>query len=476
MTGRPDDLPLLDLSDVAAAIAKGLTTSVAVTEACLARIETWQPALNCFIAIDRDSALAAAAARDAELARGYRRGPLHGVPLAHKDMFHRKGRVSTGGSVILRDTVATTTSTLLERLDDAGAVEIGRLNMSEFAAGPTGHNVHYGHCHNAFHRDHMAGGSSSGSGAAVAARLVYGALGSDTGASVRVPAAANGVVGLKPTYGRITRHGAIARSWSLDHVGPLTRTARDCALLLQVIAGPDPRDPTTSHRPVGGLPEALGDTSLAGTRIGVPGDAIAESVHPEVASALEDSIRVLERLGARVKVVPFPDMTALFRVAETIIKCEAAAMHRPWIETRPQDYAEHVRLRIEAGFYIPATQYIDALRLRATLTERFLTETMAEIDQLHLPVLPFPVPTIEETDVEGADSESVLAMVGKVTTFTRPFNLLGLPAVSVPCGFCRKGLPIGYQLVGHPFAEARLLRVVHAYQQATDHHRAVPTL
>jgi aspartyl-tRNA(Asn)/glutamyl-tRNA(Gln) amidotransferase subunit A len=169
-------------------------------------------------------------------------------------------------------------------------------------------------------------------------------------------------------------------------------------------------------------------------------------------------------------------MTALFRVAETIIKCEAAAMHRPWIETRPQDYAEHVRLRIEAGFYIPATQYIDALRLRATLTERFLAETMAEIDQLHLPVLPFPVPTIEETDVEGADSESVLAMVGKVTTFTRPFNLLGLPAVSVPCGFCRKGLPIGYQLVGHPFAEARLLRVVHAYQQATDHHRAVPTL
>ncbi|HEX7124609.1 MAG TPA: amidase [Thermodesulfobacteriota bacterium] len=476
MTPRLDDLPLLDLSEVAAAIAEGRTTAVAATEACLARIEAWQPALNCFIAIDREGALAAAAARDAELARGYRRGPLHGVPLAHKDMFLRKGRVSTGGSLILRDAVAATTSTLMERLDGAGAVEVGRLNMSEFAAGPTGHNVHYGHCRNAFDRAHIAGGSSSGSGAAVAARLVYGALGSDTGASVRLPAAANGVVGLKPTYGRVTRHGAIARSWSLDHVGPIARTARDCALLLQVIAGPDPRDPTTSHRPVGDLLAPMEDTSLAGIRIGVPGDAIAGAIDPEVASALEASLRVLEKLGAGVRVVPLPDLTALFHVAETIIKCEAAAMHRPWLEARPQDYGKHVRLRIEAGFHIPATQYIDALRLRATMTERFLAETMAEVDLLHLPVLPIPVPTLEETDVDGAGGEAVVAVVGRITAFTRPFNLLGLPAVSVPCGFCRKGLPIAYQLVGRPFAEALLLRVVNAYQQATDHHRKVPVL
>lgn len=470
------DLALMDLSEVASAIAGGHTSSVAVTEACLRRIHEWQPALNCFIRLDEDAALQTARERDRELARGNRRGCLHGVPLAHKDLFYRAGRISTAGSQILRTQTASVTATVLQKLDDAGAIDLGTLNMSEFAAGPTGHNVHFGNCHNTFDQDHVAGGSSSGSAAAVAARLVFGALGTDTGASIRVPAAVNGVTGLKPTYGRVSRYGVFPRSWSLDHVGPLARTARDCALLLQVIAGRDPHDSTTSDRSLQPLESFFDGNRLDGLRIGVPEDAVLGEVHAEIAAALLEARKTLERLGAKIRTVPFPDPKPLYFVAETLIKSESAAIHRKWLNTRKQDYAAHVRVRIEAGLYVPATQYIDALRLRTLLTERFLHQTMAEIDLLYLPLVPFPVPTIAETDVEQKGGEEVLGVVGRMTQFTRPINLLGLPALSVPCGFCSKGLPIAFQLVGHPFDEAALLRAADAFQQVTDYHRRVPVL
>src|SRR5436305_8550338 len=252
------DLALLDLADAAERLAAGAVSSVALTEACLDRAAAWHASRNCFIRIDSEAALEAARECDRELKRGHRRGPLHGVPLAHKDMFYRAGKVSTGGNKILQDQVATTTATVLQRLDAAGAIEIGVLNMAEFAAGPTGHNIHFGHCRNAFNAAHIPGGSSSGSAVAVAARAVFGPLRSDTGASVRLPAAYNGVVGLKPTYGRVSRHGAMPRSWSMDHVGPFGRTARDCALLPQIIAGADPNDATTSVRAVPGYLSELG--------------------------------------------------------------------------------------------------------------------------------------------------------------------------------------------------------------------------
>ena len=470
------DPALLDLSEAADEIANGRLSSVEATNACLNRIEAWQPAVNAFISIDREGAFAQAAERDRELARGYRRGPLHGVPLAHKDLLLRAGRVTTAGSKIMRDTVADSTSSLLERLDDAGAVNLGTLHMSEFAAGPTGHNVHYGPCRNPYHRDHITGGSSSGSGAAVAARLIYGALGSDTGGSIRLPAANNGIVGMKATYGRITRHGAIARSWSLDHFGPMTRTARDCALMLQVVAGHDPRDATSSSRPVPDYLAAFSDTSLAGIRIGIPEEAILREIDPEIMATMEATIRTLESLGATTKTVQLPNLKLLLLTAETIIKSEAATMHRRWLATRPQHYASQVRLRLEVGFVIPATQYIDALRLRAHFTREFLDGTMGDIDMLHLPVMPFPVPTIADTDVEGDGGEAVAAMVGRVTTLTRPFNFLGVPALSVPAGFCTKGLPIGLQFIGHPFDEGLLLRIAHAFQSVTEFHRGVPEL
>jgi aspartyl-tRNA(Asn)/glutamyl-tRNA(Gln) amidotransferase subunit A len=471
---RNEDLALEDLSAIADAIADKRITSVEATEACLARIEAWQPRTNAFLRVYKDKALAQARAMDAELAAGKRRGPLHGVPMAHKDMYYRKGELSTGGSAIRREWRPTVTATVLEKLDAAGVVELGFLNMAEFAAGPTGHNVHHGHCKNPWDETRVTGGSSSGSGASVAARMVFGALGSDTGGSIRLPAAACGVVGMKATYGRVSRAGAVARSWTLDHVGPLTRTVRDNARMLGAIAGYDPNDSTTSEKPVPDY-EALLEGGVAGLRIGLalPNDGPAP-LDPKIGAAIQAAADTLGRLGAKISVAKLPDFTALYRSAEVMVKCEAAAMHRPWMEKTPELYANQVRTRMEAGFFIPATQYIDALRLRAHFVTEFLSMAMDGVDAVLLPAIPFPIPTIEETDTENKGGLAVLKMVAGFTGLTRPFNTLGIPALSVPCGFDVNGAPIGLQLVGRPFDEAMLYRIGHAYQGATDHHRKVP--
>ena len=471
---RNDDLALEDLTAIADAIAARRITSVEATEACLDRIEAWQPRTNAFLRVYREKALAQAKAMDAELAAGRSRGPLHGVPMAHKDMYYRRGELSTGGSAIRRDWTAPVTATVLGKLDAAGVVELGFLNMAEFAAGPTGHNVHHGHCRNPWDASRVTGGSSSGSGAAVGARMVYGALGSDTGGSIRLPAAACGVVGMKATYGRVSRAGAVARSWSLDHVGPLTRTVRDNARMLSVIAGHDPDDSTTSEKPVPDY-EALLDGGIAGLHIGLalPKEGLAP-LDPQIGAAVQAAADALGRLGAKVSTVTLPDFTALYRAAEVMVKCEAAAMHRPWMEKTPELYANQVRTRMEAGFFIPATQYIDALRLRAHFVAEFLSTAMDGVDAVLLPAIPFPLPTIEETDTETKGGPAVLKMVAGFTGLTRPFNTLGIPALSVPCGFDSNGAPIGMQLVGRPFDEAMLYRIGHAYQVATDHHLKVP--
>lgn len=465
-----DDITTLSLVDVAQALAARALSAEEVTRACLARTEQWQASRNAFLHIDADGALAAARRCDQARAAGNTLGPLHGVPLAHKDMFYRAGAVCTGGSRIRRDWVATTTATVLSRLDDAGALCTGTLNMAEFAGGPTGHNPHWGDCGNAHQAAYIPGGSSSGSGSAVAACLVYGSLGSDTGGSVRLPAAANGVVGVKPTYGLISRHGALPRSWTLDHIGVLARRAADCALLLGVVAGQDPHDATASTRPVPDYLMALG-RPLRGLRIGVPDLAVMGVTDPQVTRALHDSLEVLVQAGARLVPVLLAPLDALFAVAETIIKSEAASIHGPWLRSRPHDYSPLLRSRTEAGLLIPATQYIDALRLRSVLTARFLDTTMQGIDVLHLPVMPFPVPTLAQCDVDAQGGVAVRTLIGQLTRFTRPINLLGLPAVSVPCGFCRDGLPLAFQLVGHPFQEATLLALAHRFEQDTPHHQ-----
>ena len=471
---RNDDIALWDLSEVSDAIATRRISSVEATEACLARIEAWQPRVNAFLRLYKDKALAQAKAMDTELAAGKRRGPLHGVPMAHKDMYYRKGELSTGGSEIRRNWIAPVTATVLEKLDAAGVVELGFLNMAEFAAGPTGHNEHHGHCRNPWDHSRVTGGSSSGSGASVAARLVYGALGSDTGGSIRLPAAACGVVGMKATYGRVSRAGAVARSWSLDHVGPLTRTVRDNARMLAAIAGHDSNDSTTSEKPVPDYEAELGN-GIAGLKVGLalPNDGPVP-LDAGIGKAVQAAADTLGRLGAKVAAVTLPDFTALYRAAEVMVKCEAAAMHRPWMEKTPELYANQVRTRMEAGFFIPATQYIDALRLRAHFVKEFLSTSMEGLDAVVLPAIPFPLPTIEETDTENKGGPAVLKMVAGFTGLTRPFNTLGVPALSLPCGFDANGAPIGLQLVGRPFDEALLYRIGHAYQGATDFHTRVP--
>ena len=466
------DLALMELHEVADAIAALKTTSVAATEACLARIEAWQPRVNAFLRLDKEKALARAAAMDKEIASGERRSALHGVPLAHKDMYYRKGQISTGGSEIRRNWTAPVTATVLEKLDEAGAVELGFLNMAEFAAGPTGHNVHHGHCRNPWDQSRVTSGSSSGSGASVAARMVFGALGSDTGGSIRLPASACGVVGMKATYGRVSRAGAVARSWSLDHVGPLTRSVRDNARMLGIVAGADPRDSTTSEKPVPDY-EAGIDDGVGGLRIGMALPHGLVPVDAQIATAIEAAAAALGKAGAKISQATFPDFTALYRAAEVMVKCEAAAMHRPWMES-DAPYANQVRSRMEAGFFIPATHYIDALRLRAHFVQEFLDTAMDGVDAVLLPAIPFPLPTIEETDVEKSGGPATLTMVGRFTGLTRPFNTLGLPTLSVPCGFDSNGAPIGLQLVGRPFTEALLYRIGHAYQGVTDFHRKVP--
>jgi len=470
-----NSLAFMGLTEVAQAIALRQVSSFEVTQNCLQRIGQWQASRKAFIRIDADLSLAAARQADAQLAqRSFQPGALHGVPLAHKDLFYRAGQVSTCGSLIRRDWRATSTSTCLTRLDKAGALDLGTLNMSEFAGGPTGHNIHYGHCASAYHRDYIAAGSSSGSGVAVGAGLVFGSLGSDTGGSVRLPASANGVLGLKPTYGRVSRNAVMPRSWSLDHVGLLTRSAVDAARLLRLVSGHDPLDATSLDQPVPDYEVAL-NQSLRGVRLGVPDAQVMNELDSGVQGMLEFSLRVLEECGAQAKAVHIDNMTPYFRCAETIIKSEAASIHGPWLKRRPQDYTPLFRSRTEAGLLIPATQYIDALRWRTQLSLNFIDKSMNCIDVLMMPCMPYALPTIAASNADNS-GEAVRALIGRITMFTRPFNLMGLPVVQIPSGFCPDGLPWGFQLVGRPFQEAMLLRLAHHFMAQTQSLSRPPAL
>lgn len=467
-----DELAGLSLTEVAASIRRKNVSAVEVTRACLARIEAWQPRINCFIEVEPDAALAAARALDRELARRGPRGPLHGVPLAHKDLFYRRGKVCSAGSEIRRDWVAPYTATVMQRLESAGAICLGRLNMAEFAADPTGHNAHYGACRNPWNPAYIPGGSSSGSGAAVAARLVYGALGSCTGGSIRLPAAANGIVGLTPTYGRVSRFGAVPRSWSLDHIGPLARTALDCARLTSVIAGHDPDDGTSSPARVPNF-ERAATRGIKGLRIGVPRKYFYDDVSADVGGALAESLRALKSLGARIVAVSVPDPRPLYQLNDVIMKCEAAVIHGQWMRERPGDYADYLLARLEPGLHIPATRYIEALALRARALAEFTDKVMSRADVLHCPVFPRPLPTLAEMDPAGADPAR-LAAIGTLPNLTRLFNYYGVPALSVPCGFSANGLPVAFQVAARPFDEATLFALAHAYQGVTDWHRRTP--
>jgi aspartyl-tRNA(Asn)/glutamyl-tRNA(Gln) amidotransferase subunit A len=466
------DPALMSLTAVASAIADKRMSAREATQSCLDRIATWQPHLNAFMAIEPDEALKAADAADAALARGGRRGPLHGVPMAHKDMYYETGKVVTCGSRIRRDFVATTTSTALQRLKDAGTVRLGSLQMAEFAYGPTGHNAHFGPVHNPFALDHITGGSSSGSGSAVAARLTFAALGSDTGGSIRMPAHFCGVTGLKTTVGRVSRAGAMPLSQSLDTVGPLARTAEDCALLLGLMAGADPADPTAIAIPVPDYVAASAQ-SMKGLSVGVPSAFYVDDLDAEVAGALDATIATFRREGARIVQVDLPDQRQLSGAAQLVLAVEAAAFHKRWLIERPQDYGPQVLMRLQNGLAISAVTYLEALRWRGPALAAHTAAT-AEVDAVIAPVSPVPAPTIAESDV--GSSPGAEAVIQRLTRFTRPINYLGLPSLAVPAGFTHQGLPIGLQLIGRSFDEAMLLRLGAAFQRATDFHDKVPQL
>ncbi len=463
---------LLSLTEVASAIADKKISSREATQSCLDRVAKWQPHLNAYMSIEADSALKAADAADAALAKGESRGALHGVPLAHKDMYYDEGHVVTCGTLIRKDWVAKTTATSLQRLKDAGTVRLGSLQMVEFAYGPLGHNVHYGPVHNPWHVDHVTGGSPSGSGSAVGARLTFAALGSDTGGSIRMPAHFCGVSGLKTTVGLISRAGAMPLSQTLDTVGPLARTVEDCALLTGLMAGADPSDPTTSTRAV---PDYMAATkaSAKGMTVGIPKAFYVDDLDAETAEILQTTIAALKDAGLKVVEVDLPNQGQLTAACQLVLATEAAAMHKRWMIERPQDYGAQVLMRLQNGLAITGVAYLEALRWRGPALAAHLA-AVTGVDAVLAPVAPMAAPTIAETDV--GNSLGAEALIQRITRFTRPINYLGLPALSIPAGFTKANLPVGMQLVGRPFDEATLLTIGATFQRATDHHVKCPRL
>ena len=460
------------MAEIGRLIATKEVSPVDVVRAHLERISALDGTLKSFITVSGDAALEAARAAEAELMAGRVAGPLHGVPYGPKDLYNTKGIRTTGGSKILADNVPAEDSTVVRRLGAAGMIVLGKLNMHEFAYGPEGLNAHYGDAMNPWdalaHR--VAGGSSSGSGVAVAAALCPGALGSDTGGSIRIPASLCGISGIKPTYGRVSRAGVLPLSWSLDHAGPMARTARDLALMLGVMAGYDAADPTTSVLPVPDYAAALtGD--VKGLRVGLLRAHFTDVAAPEVRAAVEAAAKQLEQAGAVVDEVRLELVTHVAAASSAIIATEALAYHAEWLRTRNADYQPDVGQRLKMGVLVSGLHYVRGHQVRA-LVRREVDTALAKRDVLLAPATPIPAPVLGDKEAQLGDGTSDVRSA--LIRFTRPFNVSGHPACSVPCGFTAGGLPIGLQLVGRSFDEATVLRVADAYQRITDWHTRRP--
>ncbi|HVZ08475.1 amidase [Rhodopila sp.] len=465
----------LSLIGAADAVRKQEATSRELLHACWKNLDAVNPQVNAVIWQDREAGERAAEVADKAVKAGRRVGPLHGVPMMHKDMYYDVGRLSTCGSALRREHRPSITATVVERLSAAGAYTFGGLNMAEFAQNPTGHNKTFGDCHNPWNLPYVTGGSSSGSGASVAARFNYMALGSDTGGSIRIPASACGVTGLKPTQTRVSRHGVMPLSFSLDNVGPLARTARDCARVLTVIAGHDPKDPTSSREPVPGSYETFMDNDLRGQRIGVPTNVFFDDADEAVVAAVDAALEVLKARGATIIRLHLPVMDAVAAYGGIISRAEAAPIHAQWMRSDPQAYGAHISGRMYPGYAIPAAYYIEALSCRGPVLKAFAAEVFSQVDVLATPTIRTCLPTLAETDIDHGPPGTEHRFMA-LSANTRPFNYLGLPAISVPCGFDPNGCPIGLQIAGRPFAEGRILKIAGAYQMDTKFHWARPAI
>jgi aspartyl-tRNA(Asn)/glutamyl-tRNA(Gln) amidotransferase subunit A len=472
-------LHTLSLTEIARAIREKRVSSLEATQAAIARARALNPSLNAFVRLDEEAAVATARAADAS--KHASNGRLHGVPLAHKDMFYRTGLVSTCGSKLRATWQAPVTATALEKLDAAGAIQIGTLNMTEFAYGPTGQNAFLGDCRNPWSLAHLTGGSSSGSAASVAARVVYGALGSDTAGSVRNPAGLCGLVGMKTTFGRVSRHGAMPLSATLDTVGTLTRTVADNALMLDAIAGHDPRDGVSSTRPVPDFSAAAArgwqqgeSADLRDVRIARPLGYFDRNVDADVARVMEAALATYQSLGATIVDVPMPDMDTLNAAGLIVTWGDVISLHGNGMRERAADYTPQTRGRIEVTLAANAADYHDALRLRPRALRQFCEAVFSQCDVFLAPVLAIPTPKISDVDVSGGPA--MMQVLNELTRLFRPINYLGLPALAVPGVPLANGLPCGFQLVGRPFAEARLLRLGAAYEAATQFSQRMPAL
>lgn len=460
--GRPhlpaaQALPGQSIAELGRRIRSGALRITEITEAAIARAHETHSVHHAFIEIRAEQARAQARVLEAELAAGRDRGPLHGIPLAHKDCFEYVGRAPTVGSAATQLPVPQRVATVIERLDAAGAVDIGMLNLSEMVAGPTGHNRHFGDCANAIDPARISGGSSSGSAVAVALGVVCASLGSDTGGSIRIPAAVNGLVALKPTYGRVSRAGCVPRAFTLDCTGPLARSVADCRIVFEAIAGPDPRDPSSLIQPQAGAGGASDERSDNASvhRLGLL--QAWGQLEPDVDTAFGAFIdRASDSFGV-LQAVPDIDLATLYAMGDIIAKVEAATLHGRWMQATPDRYSKAVYSRTEPGFHLSAVRYLEAIGLRARLMADFVERAFARSDVLVFPAMPVPVPLRTEADMESGSS--VFTVVPQLTRLTRPFSYLGLPVLVIPIGQDRNGMPVAVQLIGRPFSEARLFDV-----------------
>ena len=453
----------LSLEETARRIAKGDIGIVETATATLAALEGQGKALNAVARVEREHALAEARRLEKVRRDGAGRGALFGVPLAHKDLYGRKGWRIDGGSRQLGPYVAPATAFAIDRLDKAGAIDVGRLNTVEFGLGTMGHNAVTGNVRNPWNPEHVTGGSSSGSGAAVGAGLVAAALGSDTGGSIRLPAGACATVGLKPTPGLIGRSGVLPLAYSFDTVGPLTRTVRDAALMLQALAGYDPGD--SASRQVA-IPDYLAgiERGVKDVRIGWPANYFLEPATAEVKAGVEGARKALATAGASIREVRIDGIAEANRLTALMIAVEAAAVHSRWLKTRAKVYGPQTLGRLLTGLFVPADAYVRAAEYRRRFVARTMATTFREADVLLVPTWPYPIPTLAETDVGAAQGFS--DMIVASGHCVRPINFLGCPSITLPCGFSANGLPLSVQLVGRPFEEALLLRVARAYEAA----------
>ncbi len=464
--GESQDLASLTLKEASELLRRKTASPVDLTQACLKRIETYNPALNAFITVTRDQAVEAARAMEVEQRRGKWRGPLHGIPIALKDNIHTAGIRTTAASELFKDRVPSEDAEVVRRLKNAGAILLGKTNLHEFAYGGTSSVSYFGPVHNPWSLDKVPGGSSGGSAAATAAALCFGSVGTDTGGSVRIPACYCGIVGLKPTYGRVSNRGVVPLSWTLDHVGPLCRTVEDAALMLGVIAGYDELDPSSAETPVPDYRSAF-ETQVSKLRLGIPQTPFFDGVDPEIAKAVGAAIEVLGKLASTAGEISLPSLgSPLDEIYTKVRGVEAYTYHAQWIAESPEKYQAPTRQRmIENAAAVKTTAYAEA-RHQVNVLRRAIKKTFASVDLLITPTLPSPAVAI----AQGANPTAVSLRN------TSPFNVLGLPAISVPCGFTAAGLPIGLQIVGAPFAESTVLALARAYERETEWHHRGPNL